>query len=117
MANAALVHLYIPPHPSLPNRCENLDMAWIWPPGEKGGLDWGGGQFPSPIASMSSVFSLFTFSFHYTPLFSCLCLPYFSNLGQSIGGKHCTVPGLVYGTLENYFLQITNHALSVWNSM
>lgn len=37
MANAALVHLYIPPHPSLANRCEILDMAWIWPPGEKKG--------------------------------------------------------------------------------
>lgn len=39
MANAALVHLYIPPHPSLTNRCEILDMAWIWHRGEKWG--WG----------------------------------------------------------------------------
>lgn len=35
MANAALAHLYIPSHPSLANRCEILDMAWIWLPGEK----------------------------------------------------------------------------------
>lgn len=64
MANAALVHLYIPPHPSLANRCEILDMAWIWLPGEKkeeegrGGvrLDWGGEQFPPPTASISSAF-------------------------------------------------------------
>lgn len=66
MANAALVHLYIPPHPSLANRCEILDMAWIWLPGEKRGggggrLDWGGEQFPPPTASISSAF--FTFDY------------------------------------------------------
>lgn len=39
MANAALVHLYIPPHPSFANRCEILDMACIWPHGEKRGIE------------------------------------------------------------------------------
>lgn len=78
MANAALVHLYIPPHPSLPNRCENLDMAWIWPPGEKGGLDWGGGQFPSPIASCH-VLCFFTF-YIFLPLYAIIFLSLFTLL-------------------------------------
>lgn len=68
MANAALVHLYNPPHPSLANRCEILDMAWIWHPGGGGGggvwLDFEGEQFPPPTAS----FVLLTFFFW---LFSC----------------------------------------------
>lgn len=64
MANAALVHLYIPPHPSLANRCEILDMAWIWLPGGKkkvggkregGLLDLEGEQFPPPTTSLSYV--------------------------------------------------------------
>lgn len=48
MANAALAHLYIPSHPSLANRCEILDMAWIWLPGEKKGkkrLWWDAGGY------------------------------------------------------------------------
>ncbi len=66
MANAALVHLYIPPHPSLANRCEILDMAWILLPGEKTGirLDLGGEHFPPSTASKSHVYLTFDFLFH-----------------------------------------------------
>lgn len=52
MADATLVHLNIPSHPSLANRCEILDMSWIWPPGQRGergvGFDSIEGQFPLP---------------------------------------------------------------------
>lgn len=40
-ANAPSLHLSIPPHPFLANRCEILDMAWIClPGGKKRGFKW-----------------------------------------------------------------------------
>lgn len=59
MANAALVH--IPPYPFLTNRCEILDMAWFWPPGEKGLRRWGDFYLPQHPCC------IFCF-FHFHPL-------------------------------------------------
>ena len=84
MANAALVHLYIPPHPSLANRCEILDMAWIWLPGEKGGFDWIGEGKNFHLPEHPCL--LFFFSFFPIWLsFSLLChwLPFFTYLWNS----------------------------------
>lgn len=73
MANAALVHLYIPPHPSLANRCEILDMAWIWPPGERRGGGWIGleGNFHLP----QHPYHFWLSSSFILPLLPCLHIP------------------------------------------
>lgn len=60
MANAALVHLHIPLHPSLTNRCEILDMAWIWLPGERGD-SIGSGR--GTVSTFHSIHSLCFFDF------------------------------------------------------
>lgn len=104
MANAALVHLYIPPHPSLANHCEILDMAWIWPPGEKRGieLDWWRGQFPPPTASISSVFFFFIFKSLFQHIFTLL-LFFHRDLGQSGGVETLSSSLQSPGTIQLYY--------------
>lgn len=116
MANAALVHLYIPPHPSLANRCEILDMAWIWLPGEKGGFDWigEGNSFHLPQHPYLLFFSFFDFllpwcAIDFLPLrtleiaHTCALLHFVhqeKNVGQ-LEERRCTAPSLFVNTSEN----------------
>lgn len=132
MANAALVHLYIPPHPSLANRCEIVDMAGTWPPGEKrgGGLegwmgwDGGGGGPPTTSNSHSShifldIPSLPLSSLH--PQYSTFFFYSFNqeaNSGQSAGGETLHSPRKIIfykSRIMSFFLFFFFFFLAVFN--
>lgn len=111
MANAAPVHLYILPHPSLANRCEILDMAWIWPPAEK--MEGSIGLGKEAISTSHSI-HIFCFIFfiyiHFTVKFTPLLLDRRGRDILLIQSNSSTI----YDTSENNFLQITVY---VWNSI
>lgn len=118
MANAALVHLYIPLHPFLANRCEILDMAWIWPPGEKGGLDWvERGALSASHTSHTShtihIFCFFTFDFLIPWYVIAFLLSYTLKIAHTFTLLHttkiCRSVSLVYST------RVQSNSIGLWH--